>query len=249
MNYYQISHHASSQIGNHEGLLYLQSLCQTSGKILDVGCGEGTRLKTLLPAGKRGWGIDPSVIAITKAKKQYPRHYFRVGLGEQLPYSDNNFDFVYSAFAIEHCSDPELFIREMIRVCRPGGRIAILAPNYGAPSRRSPNSIESPYNKFFEGLVFDLIPRPGLVWRQVTPQKKYTQIDADTTWEPYLGSLIHYLKPACRQAGLTIEKFSSLWNLEPETQNPRHLIIRKLGQLEIRPFIYWGPQLFVVAVK
>lgn len=245
MDYYHIAHQASSQIGDHEGLIYLQNQCRTAKKILDVGCGEGTRLNTLLPKNKRGWGIDPSPKAISRAKKQYPRYYFRLGVGESLPYPDYNFDLVYSAFTIEHCSDPEIFLREMVRVCHPGGRIVILAPNYGAPNRRSPNSKENPFNKFFEGLLMDIFPPPSLSWRQVTPQTKYTQIDADTTWEPYLYSLSRYLK----SLSLSLEKSSSLWELEPQADSPRKQVIKWLGSRKIFPFLYWGPQVFVVAVK
>ncbi len=159
-----------------------------------MGCGEGTRLNTLLPEGSRGWGVDISDEAIRLAKKQYPRHYFKNGAGENLPYPDANFDLVYSAFAIEHCADPEKFIKEMVRVCRPGGHIVILAPNYGAPGRRSPVSTENPYNKLFEGLLKDVFPYPGLDWRRVIPRTEYNRADDDTTFEPYLKSLVYFLK-------------------------------------------------------
>jgi ubiquinone/menaquinone biosynthesis C-methylase UbiE len=245
MDYYQISRKASSETGDHQGLIYLKNLGLNSQKILDVGCGEGTRLNTLLPKGKRGWGIDPNPKAIIKAKRQFPHHYFQQGTGEKLPYKDNFFDLVYSAFAIEHCSHPQKFIQEMNRVTNPGGKIAILAPNYGAPNRRSPNSQENPYNKFLEGLLKDFFPQPNLDWRQVTPSQKYSQIDADTTWEPYLGSLIHYLK----SLSLSINNISSLWSLESESNNFRKNLFRQLGQLKIYPFKYWGPQVFIVAVK
>ncbi len=245
MNYYQTSKKASSQIGSHPGLIYLQNLCQSSQKILDVGCGEGTRLDTLLPKGIKGWGIDPNEKAIAKAKKQYSRHYFKIGTGESLPYPDNQFDLVYSVFAIEHCVSPTQFITQMIRVTKPKGHLVILAPNYGAPNRRSPNSAESPLNKFAESFIKDFFPSPALDWRQVTPQKTYKQIDADTTWEPYLYSLYLYFKTQ----KLDIEKFSSLWELEPKSSNLRKKMFRILGGLDIRPFSMWGPQLFIVAVK
>jgi SAM-dependent methyltransferase len=245
MSYYRIAKKASSEIGHHPGLVYLKHLCQTAEKILDVGCGEGTRLNTLLPPGKKGWGVDPLATAINLAKNQYPKHHFRLGVGESLPYPNAGFDLVYSAFVIEHCVNPEKFITEMIRVCRPAGRIIILAPNFGAPNRRSPNSVENPYNKFFEGLLKDFFPHPGLDWRQVTPQSSYSRIDADTTWEPYLYSLHLYLK----SQKLIIDKASSLWELEPAQKQLRKIIFRKLGQLEIWPLRYWGPQIFVSAVK
>lgn len=245
MNYYSVARRSSSQIGAHPGLIYLQSVCAGVRKILDVGCGEGTRLDTLLPKDKKGWGIDPSQRAIAMAKKNYPRHNFRIGVGEALPYPDASFDLVYSAFVIEHCNDPEKFMSEMIRVCKTSGQIVILAPNYGAPNRRSPNSTESPFNKFFEGLLKDFLPPPSLDWRQVTPKKTYTNIDDDTTWEPYLPSLVHFLE----KQHLTIKKSSSLWELEPKSTNVRKNVLSVLGGLSVFPIRYWGPQLFIAAVK
>jgi ubiquinone/menaquinone biosynthesis C-methylase UbiE len=243
--YYKISKNASLEIGNHQGLLYLRDMCRYAEKILDVGCGEGTRLNTLLPEGSRGWGIDPYDKAISRAKRQYPRHNFQIGVGENLPYPDANFDLVYSAFAIEHCTDPEKFIKEMVRLCKTGGHIVILAPNYGAPARRSPASTENPCNKLFEGLLKDVFPYPGLDWNQVSPRPRFENIDDDTTFEPYLKSMIYYFQ----NVGATVEKYSSLWSLENSGRNLRKTIIRYLGLLGIWPFKFWGPQIFVSAVK
>jgi SAM-dependent methyltransferase len=245
MDYYAIAKKASSQIAGHPGLEYLKSICKPKLKILDVGCGEGTRLNTLLSPKSRGWGIDPSSKAIALAKTHYPRHYFQIGVGEKLPYASNSFDLIYSAFAIEHCQDPQLFIDEMIRVTKIGGQLVILAPNYGAPNRRSPVSTESPLNKFFEGLIKDLFPPPSLSWSEVAPASKYTQIDSDTTFEPYLLSLKRYLT----LNHLTIQQCSSLWSLEPESKEFRKLVIKKLGQFGTWPFSMWGPQLFIVSKK
>lgn len=245
MNYYQISHSASEKIDSHPGLIYLQKLCLGSKKILDVGCGEGTRLNTLLPVGKTGTGVDPNQKAISQAKIQYPRLKFQVGFGEKLPYQDNIFDLVYSAFAIEHCDNPRQFIQEMVRVCQPGGLIVILAPNYGAPNRRSPNSVEDPVRKFINGLKADYVLNSDLPWTAVKPQKSYTHIDVDTTFEPYLYSLLKF----SRILNLTVEFSSSLWSLEPKTLNPRKLLLSTIGALNLFPFKYWGPQMFAVFNK
>jgi ubiquinone/menaquinone biosynthesis C-methylase UbiE len=245
MDYYRISHQASSEIGTHAGLLYLQKLCQQSANILDIGCGEGTRLHTLLPPGKSGTGIDPSRTAITSAKKQYPKNKYHLGVGENLPFSVNTFDLVYSAFSIEHSQNPQKFFQEMVRVCQPNGRILVLAPNYGAPNRRSPNSVENPIKKLILNFFKDFATLSCLSWTAVTPQEDYRQIDADTTWEPYLYSLIKYAK----KLNLELEYSSSLWSLESKTLNPRKLGFWILGLLNIWPFKFWGPQLFAVFKK
>ncbi|MDD5725931.1 MAG: class I SAM-dependent methyltransferase [Patescibacteria group bacterium] len=52
--------------------------------------------------------------------------------GEKLPFADSSFDIVYSTNVLEHVSDPVQVINEAIRVCRPGGVIQIVVPNYGS---------------------------------------------------------------------------------------------------------------------
>jgi len=245
MDYYEISKTASSQVSGHPGLEFLKHACQSAVKVLDVGCGEGTRLNTMLAKGARGWGIDPSSKAISKAKSQFPRHYFKIATGEKLPFASNTFDLVYSAFAIEHCLDPRLFIQEMVRVTKKDGQVVILAPNYGAPNRRSPVSTEIASNKLVQGTIKDLFPPQSLDWDQVTPKPQYDQIDDDTTWEPYVNSLARYLS----SKHLTIQKISSLWVLEPPPQKLHHKLFSFLGKMGIYPFKYWGPQVFISALK
>lgn len=245
MDYYRTAKKASLQIDGHKGLEYLKSTIPSYPKVLDVGCGEGSRLNQLMPAGTVGFGIDPSDKAIAMAKKQYPRHKFRLGIGEELPYEDGYFDLVYSAFSLEHCLNPEKFIMEMHRVCRPGGKLVVLAPNYGAPNRRSPVSKLDPVSKLCEGIIKDFFPHPGLDWTAVTPSDKYLQIDDDTTFEPYLLSLLRFLY----KRGLRIEKYSSLWELDDKPIRIHHRLFSSLGKLGLSPFRYWGPQVFVSAVK
>lgn len=244
MNYYQTAKKASQQIVGHPGLEALKSEISSFPKVLDVGCGEGTRLSQLL-GDRSGTGLDASQEAVSLAKKQYPRHKFLVGLGEELPFVDASFDLVYSAFAIEHCQSPEKFITEMIRVCRPGGKIFIFAPNYGSPNRRSPVSLLDPLSKLCEGFIKDLFPHPGLDWNAVTPRDKYRQIDDDTTFEPYQLSLIRFLT----KKGLKIRNCSSLWELENKPVHFHHRLFSFLGRIGLFPFSNWGPQVFVSAVK
>jgi len=246
LNYYQVAKKASSQIGRHPGLQYLQRTCLRAGRVLDVGCGEGTRLNTLLPSGKPGWGTDISPQAIDLAKSQYPGHRFSLAAARRLPFSNGSFDLVYSAFVLEHTSDPGIFLEEMLRVCRPQGIVVILAPNFGAPNRRSPNSVQRPLVKLLAGFVADFSP-PGSPadWIGVIPKSTYQHIDDDTTVEPYLRSLRHFFV----RRKLTILACSSLWVLEAPVLNLPQLLFCLLGRAGVYPFTYWGPQIFLAAKK
>ena len=241
---------ASLQIEGHKGLEYLKNLCSQADRVLDIGCGEGTRLNTLLSRNKSGYGVDINPYAISLAKKQYPHHKFYLSKSGSLPFGSNSFDIVYSAFVLEHTSDPEIFIKEMVRVCKIQGKIVVLCPNYGSPNRRSPISQENPYSKFINGTINDfmLLLSKNLVrlnWKQVNPRQEYLHQDDDTTLEPYIHSLIKFLETE----KIIIEKCSSLWEKENPSLNPRKVLTYLLGRLNIFPFKYWGPQLFIVGKK
>jgi SAM-dependent methyltransferase len=217
--YYRIAGRASSMIGRHSGLRYLQKAARRATKILDIGCGEGTRLN-LMARNTPGWGVDIDQYAIKLARAKYPRYVFKTYEGILLPFKSSSFDLVYSAFVLEHTTDPERFIKEAIRVIKPGGMLVLLCPNFGAPNRRSPNST-------------------------VTPKEEYGQIDDDTTVEPYLLTLRIFLQ----HLELDVIRASSLWELEPSSFNPRKILFKVLGSLRVFPFRNWGPQIFLVARK
>lgn len=244
--YYQLAQEGSSHIGDHPGLLKIHHLAETADKILDFGCGEGTRLITLLPSNKTGYGVDINDYAINSAQQKYPHHHFTLLNSEEIPFKNNFFDLVYSAFVLEHTQNPEKNIQEMIRVLRPGGNLILICPNFGAPNRRSPNSTESPLKKLVSGFIQDITNKPNsLNWTKVTPKPTFKNIDDDTTIEPYIHSLMIYLE----KQGLDLIKASSLWELEPKTLNPRKLITRFLGKLNLYPFKFWGPQIFIQVYK
>lgn len=249
--YYQLAREASSRVGAHSGLLFLKRICSLGDhrRILDVGCGEGTRLDLLLPPHKAGWGIDISRRAITLAKRQYPHHRFVVADALHLPFPHGHFDVVYTAFALEHYPDPEGAIREIIRVTKSGGWIVILCPNYGAPNRRSPVSTQNPYSKFATGMLSDvklLFASPAhLGWQAVVPRSVYINSDDDTVVEPYLYSLTRFME----SCGVAVIKSSSLWDLEKFSFHPRKLLTAFGGRIGVWPVKYWGPQVFVAGQK
>jgi SAM-dependent methyltransferase len=51
------------------------------------------------------------------------------GVGETIPFADASFDLVFSNEVLEHVADDRQTVCEMVRVTRPGGRIAMFCPN------------------------------------------------------------------------------------------------------------------------
>jgi phosphatidylethanolamine/phosphatidyl-N-methylethanolamine N-methyltransferase len=116
----------------HPGrLLALQRMGIAPGdRVLEVGVGTGINA-ALYPRGCHVTGIDFSASMLEKARERMARKGLsHVRLLEmdaaQLTFPDNSFDVVYAAYLINCVPDPVKVVREMRRVCRPGGKIVIL---------------------------------------------------------------------------------------------------------------------------
>jgi 2-polyprenyl-3-methyl-5-hydroxy-6-metoxy-1,4-benzoquinol methylase len=106
--------------------------------LLDVGCGPGTITVDL--AGRvapgRVVGLDASADPLDEARSLAARAgvavTFEVGDVYALEAADNSFDVVHAHQVLQHLTDPVAALREMARVCRPGGVIAVRDVDYGA---------------------------------------------------------------------------------------------------------------------
>lgn len=98
-------------------------------QMLDVGCGAG---QIAIPAARAGAlvsGVDIASNLIEKARERAAAEGVDVRLeegdAEMLPYPDAAFDLVVSLIGAMFAPRPDLVASEMLRVCRPGGRIAM----------------------------------------------------------------------------------------------------------------------------
>jgi SAM-dependent methyltransferase len=113
----------------------LADLQSVRGKVLDVGCGGGSVAKAV----KRerpdlevvGCDVSRSALAVAEASPEGVD--FRVAEAEKLPFADGQFDFVWIFDVLEHVEKPELVLREVARVLRPGGGFHIVLPLEGQP--------------------------------------------------------------------------------------------------------------------
>lgn len=110
---------------------------QPGENLLDVGCGLGYFLNRLARGGVRGWGMDFSHKSLALARRLCSAH-FAQGDAQQLPYRDNSFDRIIFTDVIEHVADDRAALRELVRVARPGARLALVTPGVrGALARTS----------------------------------------------------------------------------------------------------------------
>lgn len=98
-------------------------------RVLDVACGTGN---TAIPAAQTGaqvTGVDIAANLIAQAKERAKKAgvnaEFREGDAEALDFPDQSFDVVISVFGAMFAPRPEKVAAEFLRVCRPGGRIAM----------------------------------------------------------------------------------------------------------------------------
>lgn len=98
-------------------------------KMLDVACGSGTLCLMAARRGAEVAGIDLTEASIdaarSRAQEQGLNIRFEQGDAEALPYADASFDLVTSIFGAMFAPRPEVVADELLRVCRPGGTIAM----------------------------------------------------------------------------------------------------------------------------
>lgn len=114
-----------------------EALCEAvdpypGARVLDIACGSGT---AALVAARRYCdvtGIDYVPALIERARRRAAADdlhaVFDVGDAQELPYPDASFDLVLSVYGVQFAPDQQQAAREMLRVCRPGGRIGLATP-------------------------------------------------------------------------------------------------------------------------
>lgn len=103
-----------------------------SGKVLDIGMGGCACMAFYL--ARKGFdvtGIDRSSHAVHRARESVKRQRLKGAFSARradatnLPFDDGAFDVVISFHSLHHIARPNAALREMFRVCRPGGKVLI----------------------------------------------------------------------------------------------------------------------------
>jgi demethylmenaquinone methyltransferase/2-methoxy-6-polyprenyl-1,4-benzoquinol methylase len=172
------------------------------GPILDVCTGTGD-LALAYHAAARGKvpvvGADfcREMLDVAEKKKE------KLGIGEQvsfveadaqeLPFPDDHFQIVCVAFGLRNIADPDRGLREMARVCRPGGRVVVL--EFSMPSRQP---LKALYGWYFRRVL----PRVGQ-WLARNEESAYSYLPASVGEFPSGEALAERM----RAAGLARAKF------------------------------------------
>ncbi|MGA3172245.1 MAG: class I SAM-dependent methyltransferase [Chthoniobacteraceae bacterium] len=131
-------------------------------RILEIGSGYGITLITWTKQfGLDVTGAEPEgegfadTIGVSRRLceiNSVPPERIVVSQGERLPFADASFDIVYSCNVIDHCNDAAKFLREAMRVLKPGGILHFETPNF---------------TSYFEGHYY--VPMPPLLFGGLLP--------------------------------------------------------------------------------
>lgn len=100
------------------------------GKLIDLGC-----LHSLIPLWAKKqypeaevWGLDQAEKAIKELAEAEPDIHYTHGDACDTGFPNNYFDYVVAGELIEHLEDPKAFFKEVFRILKPGGVLALTTP-------------------------------------------------------------------------------------------------------------------------
>jgi ubiquinone/menaquinone biosynthesis C-methylase UbiE len=124
-----------SQLHAKDDAQIYQLLIKTAGieasdNVLDVACGPGLVACEVAKVARHVTGVDLTPAMIEQARKHQQSLVltnldFVVGDAHPLPFADGEFTRVITRYSFHHFTNPELAFAEMVRVCRPGGRVTV----------------------------------------------------------------------------------------------------------------------------
>lgn len=100
-------------------------------RVLDVAAGTGLASRAIAPRVAEVVAVDITPEMLAQGRRQAEREgvanvRFEFGAAEDLPFQAESFDMVVTRFSIHHFQSPGVAVREMARVCRPGGAVSII---------------------------------------------------------------------------------------------------------------------------
>lgn len=208
-------------------------------KVLEIGVGMGADYLEWLKAGAHATGVDLSPASIERARQRCKaaglEPDLRVADAEQLPFSDNSFDVVYSYGVMHHSPNTQRCVTEAFRVLKSGGQARIMI--YQHPSLTGAMlwlRFGLIQGKSLRQSVFDHLESPGT--------KSYTKQEARQLMAGFRNLTLRVeFSPGDLLLHQPSQKFQSMfyrivWKLFPR------FLIRKLG----RP---WGLFLLITGSK
>lgn len=156
--------------GHHESVLrshrwrtaensaaFLLPRLKSGVSLLDVGCGPGNLTRDLAArvAPGRVAGVDAAADAIAAARSgpESGGAEFLVGHAGELPFGDGRWDVVFAHQLLQHVADPLAALREMKRVAKPGGTVAVRDSDYAGFVWAPASPLLSRWNELYHAIA------------------------------------------------------------------------------------------------
>jgi ubiquinone/menaquinone biosynthesis C-methylase UbiE len=98
--------------------------------VVDIGCGPGIDLRSLLAARAQVVGVDRDPAMIAEARRRVPGADVRQGDAHALPVADGSTDRARMDRVLQHLAQPDAVLAEIFRVLRPGGVVGLAEPDW-----------------------------------------------------------------------------------------------------------------------
>jgi SAM-dependent methyltransferase len=195
-------------------------------RVLEIGSGTGiiTRDAAAL-LGPRGViiGVDPSRV-MTQAARRLARAggfgsrlVHAVGDGARLRFASNRFDRVFAVTVLLHVANSAAILREMVRVARPGGLIAVQDQDFGSLTLDHPDRALT--ERIMDGVVGRMYPDPlsgrtifgRLVRLGLRRVRLAVEVFQDTKLEPYTHAMLRRRAENAIRLGLASPRAAAKW--------------------------------------
>jgi ubiquinone/menaquinone biosynthesis C-methylase UbiE len=129
--YYALAHSRNVDWKQKRYHRLIRPECRPGMEVLDLGCGSAHGYVNLQDAGIRYLGVDWSEEQIERNRGDLaPAAEFRASSLYDTGLESDRFDLVFSLFTLEHLVFPHRFLREAMRLTKPGAPLIILCPNF-----------------------------------------------------------------------------------------------------------------------
>ncbi len=190
----------------------------SSGRILEVGCSNGTFLQAFQRQfGLEPYGLDVSFKSVSAAARNVPSGRFGHATADALPFQDSTFDAVFAFDVLEHIHDYQGALKEISRVLRPQGHALLHVP------------------------VSDIRGTSDWIWKELWPERWKSAMDAAGHFPENMRTKNELLS-GCQEAGLKIEHLT-LFNVLLQNVFDYHTRHRFLARLFYGSKIFFGRRL------
>ncbi|GGK78471.1 SAM-dependent methyltransferase [Sphaerisporangium melleum] len=195
---------------------------ESGTRVLDVGCGPGGVSAAALARGAHVTAADAEPEMVAATARRLPEVRVHHAILPVLPFADGEFDAVVGNLVINHVGEPPAAVRELRRVVRPGGRVALTSWFYpkmratvvfdeavaavGVP-RPADVPATSPFQPYGHPETFTaLLTDAGLTGARTEIVEWRHDVDPDAWWTAVLTGTARTAAVIARQNPATLER-------------------------------------------